>query len=323
MTKKNISLILLLALTVTCICSCSSSQEQYLNESVNTEQSVLSYEDDCFNQSDSTFVETQTQIMYLSFEECLSAATHVVSATYKGEYETHGIYKDLVFSVAEQYKGTDIPDEIHLRVCDQTISVVGTDIGYSTSANDYRAGETYLLVLEKHVSVYYPYDLYLAYGNIKITNDNAVMYDGTDVKAHSNKLDNTSSNDVISYVENYVKNSVPPAAQGFEFIRNSTLEHVIDSTTIIAVVTPTEYIGGSENNNTSRYLCTVNEVIKGSLNDTDIKVIFVAGSVELDCEYIVMLEEMGPYYILSSQNSVHDAGNSSVIQQVKDMVSVD
>lgn len=323
MTKKNISFILLLALTVTCICSCSSSQEQYPNESVNIEQSVLPYEDDSFNQSDSTFVETQTQIMYLSFEECLSAATHVVSATCKGEYETHGKYKDLVFTVAKQYKGTDIPDEFHLRVCDQTVIVAGTDIGYSTSADNYEAGETYLLVLEKHVSVYYPYDLYLAYGNIKITNDTAVMYDGSNITAHSNKLNNSSSNDVISYVENYVKNSVPPAAQGFEFIRNSTLDYVVDNTTIIAVVTPTEYIGGSENNNTSRYLCTVNEVIKGSINDTDIKVIFVTGSVEPDCGYVVMLEEMGTYYILSSQNSVHDAVNPYIIQQVKDMVSVD
>lgn len=322
MTKKYISFLLLLALTVTCICSCSGSQEQSPNESGGTEQSVLSYEENSFHQSESSFAETQTQIMYLSFDECLSTATHVVSATYKGEYETHGIYKDLVFTVAKKYKGTDIQNEFHLRVYDQTVSVVGTDIGYSTSANDYEVGATYLLVLEKHVSVYYPYDLYLTLGNIKITNDTAVMYDGTDVKNYSDKLDTSSSDDVISYVENYVKNSVSPTAQGIEFIRNSSLEHVIDNTTIIAVVTPTEYIGGSENNNTSQYLCTVNEVIKGSIDDTAIKVIFVTGSVELDCEYVVMLEEMGPYYILSSQNSVHNAINSTIIQQVKDVISV-
>ena len=250
--------------------------------------------------SDSFHMGTQAQEMKLSYEECLSAATHVVSAAYKGEYEIHGIYKDLVFTVTDRYKGTDISDEFHLRVDKDTNSVAEDGIGYSATANGYKVGENYLLVLEKHVSVYNPYDLYLALGNIEKTNDTTV-----------------------AYVKNYVKDSVPPAAQGFEFIRNSNLENVVDNTSIIAVVTSTEYIGGSENNDTSRYLCTVNEVLKGSIKDTDINVIFVTGSVEPDGEYVVMMEEMGPYYILSSKNSVHDADDSNIIQQVKDMVSVE
>lgn len=245
--------------------------------------------------SDSFHMGTQAQERMLSYEECLSAATHVVSATYKGEYEIHGIYKDLVFTVTDRYKGTDISDEFHLRVDNDKNSVAEDRIGYSTTANGYKVGENYLLVLEKHVSVYNPYDLYLALGNREKANDATV-----------------------AYVKNYVKDSVPPTAQGFEFIRNSNLEYVIDNTSIIAVVTPTEYIGGSENNDTSRYLCTVNEVLKGSIKDTDINVIFVTGSVEPDGEYVVMMEEMGPYYILSSKNSVHDADDSNIIQQVKD-----
>ncbi|MBE6552524.1 MAG: hypothetical protein E7665_10405 [Ruminococcaceae bacterium] len=303
MRKKYISMILILILTVACISGCST-------------------ENNSLNQENSNFTETQTQIVYMTFEECLAAATHVVSATYKGEYETHGIYKDLVFAVNEQYKGTDIPNEFHLRVCNQTVSVTGTGISYATSANDYKIDETYLLVLEKHISVYYPYDVYLALGNIKITEDDAVMYEGSSVKTYSEKLDTTSSYDVTDYIKNNIKDTAPPAAQGTEFIRDSSLENVIDKTSVIAVVTPTELIGGSANNNTSRCLCTVNEVIKGTLNKNSIKIIFEAGTVELNCEYVVMLEQLGTFYILSSRNSVHNAETSNMIQQVKDMISI-
>lgn len=323
MAKKLIPIILLLALTITCFCSCSSSQEQHPDEFDSIDQAVPSYNDGSFNQNESIFEQSETQIMYMTFEECLAAATHVVSATYNGEYETHGIYKDLVFTVTKLYKGTDMPREFHLRMCEQRVSIAGTDIGYLTSANDFTTGETYLLVLEKQVSVYYPYDLYLPLGNIKITSDDAVMYDGVNVKSHSDTLNDTPSDSVVSYIEDYVKNTISPAAQGIDFIRDSSFENVIDNTSIIAIVTPTEYIGGSENNNTSRYLCTVSEVIKGSLNEVSIKVIFEEDTVELNCEYVVMLEELGTYYILSSQNSVHSTANTTVIQQVKDIVSVD
>ena len=95
------------------------------------------------------------------------------------------------------------------------------------------------------------------------------------------------------------------------------MKTIVDESTIIAIVTPTEYIGGSDNNNTSRYSCSVDEVIKGSLSDDVIKVIFTADSVSVGESYVVMLEEMGTYYILSSQNSVYDAANSSVVQQVR------
>lgn len=57
--------------------------------------------------------------------------------------------------------------------------------------------------------------------------------------------------------------------------------------------------------------------------ECDGNVIFVTGSVESDGEYVVMMEEMGPYYILSSKYSVHDADDPNIIQQVKDRVSVD
>ena len=193
MKKKSIFLFSLAILTVLWLCSCSYSKEKYSNGTIDANQS-----NNYLDQGESAFVETHAQMMYMSFEECLSAATHIVSATYKGEYERHGIYTDLVFTLAEQYKGIDLSNEFHIRVCDQIISVLGTDIGYSTSANDYQIGETYLLVLEKHVSVYYPYDLYVTLGNIKITSDDAVMYDGTNVREHSNMLEDTSSNDVIN-----------------------------------------------------------------------------------------------------------------------------
>lgn len=318
MRKLYIILLLVASLTLLCVCGCSKTDIGSINDTSIETDSDVAGTSNVLEQGNSTFTETKTQVKYLSFEECLSAATHVVSATFTGEYEAHGMYKDLIFTSVKQYKGETLTGNFHLRVCDQIVNVVGTDIGYSSSANDYIAGETYLLVIEKHVSVYYPYDVYLTLGNIRITENDSVMYDGAKIEKHSSNLQTSSSIGIVDYIEEYVSKSVDTSTvQGIDYIRGTTLKTIVDESTIIAIVTPTEYIGGSDNNNTSRYSCSVDEVIKGSLSDDVIKVIFTADSVSVGESYVVMLEEMGTYYILSSQNSVYDAANSSVVQQVR------
>ena len=214
MIKKWISLLLLLVLTVTCACSCSAPQKEESDEPLNERESILEELLLEAQQDPSSHARgTHVRVMYTTFEECLSTATHIVSATYTGEYETNGIYKDLVFVVEDQYKGAALADEFHLRVWDADITVEGGNFSYSQSAEDYKAGTTYLLVLQKHASKDLPYDHYLSPGNIMITNDYALMYGGGDIQNHSTELKDSSWDGIVDYIKNYVKESVPSAAQ--------------------------------------------------------------------------------------------------------------
>ena len=214
MIKKWISLLLLLVLTATCACSCSAPQKEESDEPLNERESILEELLLAAQQDPSSHARgTHVRVMYATFEECLSTATHIVSATYTGEYETNGIYKDLVFVVEDQYKGAALADEFHLRVWDADITVEGGNFSYSQSAEDYKAGTTYLLVLQKHVSKNLPYDHYLSPGNIMITNDCALMYGGGDIQNHSTELKDSSWDGIVDYIKNHVKESVPSVDQ--------------------------------------------------------------------------------------------------------------
>ena len=139
-SKKLIIFLLIISLMIV-ICGCSNSYQK--NDIGNTENTEGLHSNSEITE-ESTY--TNLEVEYLTFEECLSLATHIMSATYTGEYETHGIYRDLIFSLEKQYKGSAITDIFHLRISDQTVSVAGTNIVYSESPSNYQAGKTYLLV---------------------------------------------------------------------------------------------------------------------------------------------------------------------------------
>lgn len=322
--------ITLLALLMFLMSGCSSSQnkigkyDEQMSGSYESKVDENKNDTTIVNGGDDIYTDSSYQLMYMSFEDCIAAATNVLSATFTGDIETHGIYQDLLFSSNKQIKGAGIVDDFRVRVSDQNVSIEKTDINYSTSSSNYESGKTYLLVLEKHVSVYNPYDLYLPLGNIMIVeNESATMYGGEALSSHSSiGVDNPNTTEIMSYVAN-LKESIEDVANvtGIEYIRSSDITDIVKGTSIVLEVTPIEYIGGSENNDTERFICTVNKVLKGSLTGEIIKIIFGEGTVELEKSYYVLVEQLSDssYYILSSKNSVYSS-DSAIATQIEDCI---
>jgi len=145
------------------------------------------------------------------------------------------------------------------------------------------------------------------------------MYDNTVISAHAS----SSFEETFSYVSSYLADCPDsPDAVGTDYIRSSVLSDIVEGTSVIVTVTPTEYIGGSDNNDTDRYLCRVEHRIKGAVGDT-MNIIFYKDTVEIGTQYVVMVEplsESSSYYILSSKSSVYPASDKNTLQQIETTV---
>ncbi len=211
--------------------------------------------------------------LQLSFEEMLAASTNIVVATYTGERETHGIYEDLTFSPERQIKGTGLEAEFHVRNPDGT-------------AGGYAQGETYCLLLEKHVSVYNPYDVY--------------------VPLRSTPLKGGEAESLETVLAQTVDTS---KTVGRAFIESDDLSEIVRNSPLVAEVVPTALTGSNENNRTERYACDVRSVWKGRIPASEAEILFTAGTVAVGEPYIVLLADPdgAVYYVLSSKKSVYPA----------------
>ena len=303
------------------IVNCSNHKN---NESMAATSSNNSDPDTLLNNGNSEHFGISSQIKYMTFEETLASATNIVIATYTGVSEECGIYHDLIFLPERQIKGSGIDREFHVRVCDQIVTVADTDIQYFESVEKYVQGEKYVLILEKQVSVYNSFDLYVPLNNVLIEEGKIpTMYDGTTVNKFTGEQKNIRDIDsAISYIDAFLLKGVDTSkVAGTDFIRSDDLTEVVNKSSVVAEVVPIELTGNSENNNTERYMCSVQNVLKGVIPETNIKIIFVSGSVELGKKYTVMIEKLGSseYYILSSKISVYDSEDEAS-EQVKNII---
>lgn len=266
------------------------------------------------------------EIKYMTFEETLLAATNVVVATYTGEYETNGIYRDLIFVPVKQLKGVELTEYFYVSTHEHEVEVAGHGITYRESSSQYVAGKTYILVLEKVVSVYQSHDVYMPMNNILIdTNGAASMYGSDSLADHSAALSaNSGVDDISAYITSFVEANVGhiPAIIGTEYIRSNDIAKITEGTSLILRVTPTECIGGSENNHTEQYLCHVDEILKGAVSAQQIMVVFMEDTIVAGSKYVIMVEPLGNFYILSSQNSVHPVSDTTTISQIEAKLAI-
>lgn len=265
-----------------------------------------------------------SQVKYMSFEDTLATATDIMVATYTGRVERHGIYYDLEFIPVEQIKGSEVDGNIRVRICEQSVSVVGMNIEYVESPSRYVKGSNYVLVLEKHISVYNPYDLFIPLNNILIENGgNSTMYDDSFVGDFSaSRIDGKSSTEVLEYIEDFqLKGKDISQVNGYDFIRSTNLTDVVSSSSVVVEVVPLELIGASKNNDTERFVCNITNSLKGDILKENIKIIFAADTVNIGSKYIVMLERLSnsEYYILSSKASLY-ASDGATSEKVKAII---
>ncbi len=276
-----------------------------------------------------TYTSVTMSLLPLSFEECLEMSTHIISATFTGEYEQRGRYFDLTFTPVSVIKGTSVSGDIHVRVSETVYyQVIGTGIQYTESMDRFQNGKTYTLILQRTISVYEDYDVYAPLANLIISSDGeATIYNSAPITDHADHPDAISaSEDMTAYIQTYLQ-GLPPAEPTDEgdYIRSTELSEIVPNTTYILKVTPLYLDMVNDKNRTEQMTCQVDEVLKGAAPDDYPTVIFQAGTVEIGATYIVLVERMGEssFYTLSSKNSVHEADDTATINQIKALIAAE
>lgn len=257
----------------------------------------------------------------MTFEESLARASHIVLARYTGEKITEKHYIDLKFVSLDIVKGKTIEKEFYVRLLNYQTYVSDGGGSYLPTSAKYDEGKEYLLVLQAENSVYIKEACYLSMNNIIIIpEEKATIYNGSQIFNHSENY--KEGEDIIDYVTKYVEKNPDLSEQGAEYIVSDDLTEIASESPYIVVITPTEYKGGSDYNETEWYWCRVDSILKGQINDEIIEIVFSKNTVEIGKQYVVMMDlpdETSVFYILSSKNSLYLEGSNEA-EQIRDTV---
>lgn len=245
---------------------------------------------------------------YVSFEKAVKISTNVVVAEFTEEIKDGNSY-EFKFKVKKQLKGDTGEEIIFVRAINSTVAIEGKNISFN-NVPLYAVGEKYLLVLERHISVYYEHDRYSSFADVIIplgNMANAQMY-RQDIRKHSlqDVFDNSAS------LENYVlellksEDNQTNEYSGYEYTTSDSAEECVKLANYVITFTPQELFNSSETNGTEVYDCTVKSLHKGELNVETVRIKFFKGTVEIGKEYTAALYGNGEerIFTLTSKHSL-------------------
>ena len=310
--KRLVVFVLFAVLLFTCFSGCDKGKTQ---NTVSSQEASNSYEDQ-FS------VAGEMHTLYMTFEESLARASHIVRARYTGEKITEKHYIDLKFVSLDIVKGKTIEKEFYVRLLNYQAYVAEGGGSYLPTSAKYDEGKEYLLVLEAENSVYIKNACYLSMNNIVIIpGEKATIYNGSQISNHSENY--KEGENIVDYVVNYVENNPDLYEHNTEYIVSDNITEIASESPYIAVVTPIEYNGGSDYNETEWYWCRVDSVLKGKIDEEKIEIVFSRNTVKKGKQYIVMMalpDKESVFYVLSSKNSLF-LENSNEAEQIRDAVN--
>lgn len=258
-----------------------------------------------------TWPETEDEIFVnmaeLTMEQVVSGASHIVDAEFLGFYaseklgETH-----LLFQVNQIYKGAFEEKKPRIYVT-KLFSDYRLDPGEKET---YEVGKNYMLFLEKHISVYYDYDIYAQTGQV-------YMPEGR----HNWEATHAETKELLATVKNTAYDAV-----GIRFTTSEKMKDVVDSAEGVFVVRVDKVWTHlqTEKDYTLQYRCSVTKTLKGTPNNQgDIIITFIKDAVELGKEYVVLInsaETKSFFYGLASKNSLFTLEEAEEIPELKTLL---
>ena len=254
-----------------------------------------------------TWPETEDEIFVsmaeLTMEQVVSGASHIVDAEFLGFYawekagETH-----LLFELNQIYKGAFEEKKPRIYVT-KLFSDYRLDPGEKET---YEVGKNYMLFLEKHISVYYDYDIYAQTGQV-------YMPEGR----HNWEATHAETKKLLATVKNTAYDAV-----GIRFTTSEKMKDVVDSADGVFVVRVDKRWGNVPKTSfTTQYRCSVTKTLKGEPNNQGYLVItFFNDTVELGKEYVVLInsaETKSFFYGLASKNSLFTLEEAEEIPELK------
>jgi hypothetical protein len=207
-----------------------------------------------------------------TYEEIIQRCTNIVEVTYEEAVNIDGL-DELKFAINNQIKGS-ISD-----------SVIYVQDSYNLNA-EFKKNKTYILFLEKNISLYYTHDRY-------------VMIEGKP----SEKVD-------IDYVQDILSSSkiATPEKYGYNYTESAEMDDILAVSANIFEVEVLDVYVKSKYAPTTVYNCQVKRTLRNEPESAQILIVFFNDTVKKGENYIVLLADtQGPskIYTLSSKNSVY------------------
>lgn len=222
-------------------------------------------------------------------ERFICNCTHIVKAKYDGIVSAyHG--EELVFTPLEEWKGTIGDEQIYIQSEDHLFQ----------SGQIPQLGEIVVLMINRHISVYYPHDIYTVSGIFE--------YGSIEQEYINSVLDESAPTEREYYGESYTL--------------SDNITNIINSAECIFVVKPTYVSAIGVYSPTVTYKCRVLCALQDQPVYKDIHIVFFQDDVKIAEEYLVLLNNVdnGTLYTLSSRNSVYSLEDAEEIEELKYLI---
>ncbi|MBQ8340664.1 MAG: hypothetical protein IJY16_09485 [Clostridia bacterium] len=264
-------------------------------------------------------VKTETESVYLTYEEVLDRCTDVVKAECVEIIVKNAYRTEYLFSVGERYCG-EITNGLLCVVSENIdVTVYDTDFRYNHRDVVYEVGQVYYLVLLRKVSVYQERDEYInAAGNMFFPAENisnSTMH-GTSFFDHT-VLDATADESAfLSYTITELNKKENRALYwGTSYTVAEDLSTILAEADVVARVRIKKKSSLGESV-IDRELCTLEVlgVYKGNIAvGSAVSAPIFMNRVQVGGEYLVTLTDIGSIYVLSAKESVFEVSREEEI----------
>ncbi len=206
-------------------------------------------------------------------ERLIRQCTHIVKAEYAGT-DSWDRGEMLAFIPLEIWKGEIRDERIYLQAEDPVL----------LGRQGFKKGDTVILLLNRHISVYYPHDIYTTAGG----------YEPGSLEKER--------------VDSLLADAPPPEKDhyGVEYTLSRDVNEILEATEYVFTVEPVS-ASFPEGRGTGTWLCRARAALRGQPVYREIHIVFFPGDVVEGEEYLVLLNNVdgGTLYVLSSRNSVY------------------
>ncbi len=320
--KRVIGVILLLALVLIFANSCNNKSNDVIDDTKSiTDKKDLEEEK-----------RNSAEIQYSYFEDLLEKTTDLIEGVFVSKTETKGVYY-YEFTVIKNLRENDTEETIKVQLMPADYSIVNNDIQFSTYDVKYEPGKTYLLLLSRHSSVYTEGDVFSFVSDSliiplnKLTNTvskQEILLYGTKLTEHLHSQGTISAlnqGNFEGFILDKIRNN--PLCDENSYIISTDVNHVIELSDYVLKVKIDNLYMESYTGDRITYTCTVEEVLKGTINKQSIKITFPINKVEIGNSYVVALSELEgtscEFFVMSSKNSVYDC---SYIESIRRIINI-
>lgn len=278
----------------------------------------------------------------LTFEEAVSAATDILVADFTAFHEADDYY-ELEFTVTKVLRGETTEKVIYVMTVPSEVHVEESpERSFVSGLYNYVPGHSYLLVLDRRVSVYYEHDRYTMVGDIFVPLDDDLgvyMYYQPieDVVAAETGTQSVSARgltqdkvyDTVAALSKITSSTVP--YYGTSPVQPDTVEELTACSDYVLRVSVGDLIADGTYQDTKTYECKILELLKGEFTAEEtrewnqkIYVVFRTEDATPNGEYLLFLEradENSRVFCYTSVNSVHSASDPAEMQAVYDALA--